>query len=381
MQNEDNTFRLAGKIDDLSTQVTKLNNHVRSLNTINPTTTTLQKYIRSANEVVQSAASVVSSRSTVHGGSVAGSIIVPLLPESKRERIAAWLHEPIVEERELSPSSNIGSDDATEYTGYDQLPSRAGGGGGTRVYDDIETRQSSVGDPNTQPGKFDFEITVLDNLQKSAVSKFSAQDYKEARNVFELFKEKSQERYSSDTEKTFPFRDQTLEHLGVCYIHLWDWGSAEQLLTEHFMGRQKVLDMLVGRYIHHKKFNEALTLLLHERDMHAVRRGGRPGFGSSKILAEGKAAAAQLCHLLAEVYLGLGQFDNAKLECRNAAMEKVALWGNDNVSYHMSISLLGEIFEMSGEVGDSSEAEIYRDMVPEGIEGNKHPLYYLTVHY
>lgn len=370
MKNEDSNLQLAGKVNHLTSQVTKLNSHIRSLNTINPTTTTVHKYLQSANEAVQSAASVVSSRSTVDGGSDAGSIIAPLLPRSKRERIDRWLHEPIIEETELiqSPVSNIDSDDATEYTGYDQLPSRVGGGG-NRDYDDIETRQSSVGDPTTQPGKFDFEITILDGLQKSAISKFSAQDYKEARNLFENFKQKSEKKYCSDTEKTFPFRDRTLEHLTICYIHLWDWGSAEQLLAEHFMGREKVLHMLVGRYIHHKKFDEALKLLLHERDMLA-ESSSRPGFGRRKLWAEGKPAEAHICHLLAEVYLGLGQFDNAKLECRKAAMKKVALWGNENVSYHMSISLLGEIYEMSDEVGDSSEAEIYREMVPEGIEGN-----------
>jgi hypothetical protein len=319
---------------------------------------------------VQSAASVVSSRSTVDGGSVAGSIIAPLLPESKRGRIVKWLHEPIIEERELSqsPLSNIESDDDTEYTGYDQLPSRAGGGG-NRDYDDIETRQSSIGDPTTQPGKLDFEILTLDGIQKLAISKFSAQDYKEARDLFERFKQKSEQKYSSDTERTFPFRDQTLEHLVICSIHLWDWGSAEQLLVDHFMGREKVLHMLVGRYIHHKKFNEALRLLLHERDMLA-ESSARPGFGSNKLRAGGIAAEAHLCHLLAEVYLGLGQFAKAKLECRKAVMEKLALWGNEDVSYHMSISLLGEIHELSDEVGDSSEASIYHEMVPRGIEGN-----------
>jgi hypothetical protein len=357
MNNEDNNVKLATKVEEMSTQLTKLVTQFQSLNTgtIIPTNTTktLQRYLHSANEVITSAASVVSSRSTVHGGSETSG--EQLLAQSKRERINKWLLEPVIEERELlvqSPNSILGSEDApTDYTASDKpLRTRPG------YYDDNETRPSSLEDPSV--GKFDLETTVIDNLLKMAHLKFARREYNDSRNLLEKFKQKSTDKYGSLT--AFPNRDETLELMAMCYIHLGVWMSAEQVLQEQFEGRDNILETLLGRYIHHRNFCEARNLILNERKS----RQGSPTLRGSRELKEKEIL---LSHLLAEAALGLGEFEVAKAECRRAAMEKVALWGSDDVGYHMSISLLAEIYEASG---DSTEAQIYRDMVPDGIEGD-----------
>ena len=99
-----------------------------------------------------------------------------------------------------TPSPGSDSEDAaTEYTRYDAR-------GRVEFFDDNETRLSSLDDNVGGPGwegeggaaggKFDLENTVLENLLRTAGTKFGAQEYKEARDLYQRFQVKSLEKYS-----------------------------------------------------------------------------------------------------------------------------------------------------------------------------------------
>jgi len=243
MQNETNNIELAAKVENITHLLTKLSLQIDSLSQPSPTTgiptagnptprgntnptprrntttpayaahATLQRYLSSANEALSSAASVISSR----GESIpSGSVIEPLLPAHKREQIGKWLLDPVIEERELhtprtrnpgrsghntplhSAPGSDSEDAATEYTRYDAR-------GRVEFFDDNETRLSSLDDgvPDEYGsgkggggGKFDLENTVLENLLRTAGTKFGMQEYKEARDLYQRFQVKSLEKYS-----------------------------------------------------------------------------------------------------------------------------------------------------------------------------------------
>lgn len=445
MQNESNNIKLAAKVENITHLLTKLSLQIDSLSQPSPTTgnptrrgnanptprrntttpayaahATLQRYLSSANDALSSAASVISSR----GESLpSGSVIEPLLPAHKREQIGKWLLDPVIEEREIhtprtrhttplhSAPGSESEDAATEYTRYDAR-------GRVEFFDDNETRLSSLDDGVPEEygsgkggggGKFDLENTVLENLLRTAGTKFGAQEYKEARDLYQRFQVKSLEKYSpgilssgtsvpggtppvilfsqvggtgaagvtggagaggkgTQAGTAYPHRDETLERLSICYIHLWDWHSVDHILcTEQFQARDKVLEMLLGRYLHHRLFTQARDLILRERDQPPVdgpHGHTPPVYGLPPSLSKRKEI--MLSRVMAETCLALGDYELAKVECRRAAMERVVLGGKDDVVYHMCIAVLAEIYEAQG---DLTEGVIYRDMVPEGIDG------------
>ena len=128
--------------------------------------------------------------------------------------------------------------------------------------------------------------------------------------------------------------------------------------------------MLLGRYLHHRLFTQARDLILRERDQPPPHGPAVHTYPIDHLPpALSKRKEIMLSRIMAETCLALGDFEYAKVECRRAAMERVVLGGKDDVVYHMCIAVLAEIYEAQG---DLTEGVIYRDMVPEGIEGTSH---------
>lgn len=71
-------------------------------------------------------------------------------------------------------------------------------------------------------------------------------------------------------------------------------------------------------------------------------------------------------HTLAEVYNAKGDFEAAVLWCTRAIDLRIATVGRNHVLFHMSPSLLSQIYEAQR---DQVEAEGYRNQLPVGIQG------------
>ena len=174
--------------------------------------------------------------------------------------------------------------------------------------DRVSTQVDEVVFPSDADSGIEFDI--IQQLLASANKDLGSADYAKAEKQFERVRNDSDKKYG----KRYRWRAETSEKLGICYSKQNKWTDAEPLFRE-------LLD---------------------------------PPSPEEKMSFE-------ITHALAEVYLGMGEFERAELFCKQAIEGRGKMLGKDHRFYYRSIKLLAEIYAANG---DSIGAEVCKAMLP-----------------
>ena len=182
-------------------------------------------------------------------------------------------------------------------------------------------------------------------LRTTATDAFDAKDYKNAREKWLRLIDKSMTMYGVK----FPGRSTALRMLLISCLKLNIWAEANKYMLEEFDGRDQVIEELAMEFYTHGKRNDARKLCL-----------GRRFEGKSKImellytsyiqdkrwsdakimllelleLTKDKTLKTGLEHSLAEVYVELKQYSEAKDSCLRAYQARATTEGKGTVLYY-----------------------------------------------
>jgi tetratricopeptide (TPR) repeat protein len=186
---------------------------------------------------------------------------------------------------------------------------------------------------------FDREYVNIQTLLKFATLAYNAQKYDEAMALLQKFRIRSEARYGPNFEN----RNELLGMLVTTHCRLEEWESAEEILGMDFDDKSEAVKTLVWCYFEDRRWSDAERILRRTIEFES-------------------ASDTEIDEMLAEIYLGKGDYEKAIKSCDKI----LQTLGDDHIQFHMSVSLLTQIYEVKG---DAIEAKIHRDLLPPGIEG------------
>ena len=351
----------------------------------------LEDCVQSAGKMISSAATIVESRS-VRGNSEFGDH----MNEDQRRRVEQWIPEhPIFEHNEeidvvlpkkttsfprdpncssLSDTSTINPSQLIRFSGED-------------VDLSLKSIDRRISDLSLQDSDSDLEYEVIQHWLKLAIDKFKVRDYLGAESFLKKILVESQKKYGEQ----FPWRDETMRMLAIGYCHQAKWIEADKIFAEgfkernrtmetvameffllgkkeeagkiclgkQFEAREKIVELLATSYYHEKKWHEAKTFLIEllEYEMEEKLRLER-------------------MHTLAEICFAQGDLEDAKTWCTKAVRERLTALGKRHHLFYQSVNLLAQIYDAKGEFVEAEGYKAVLAVLPLGLQGKSHKLYY-----
>ena len=273
-------------------------------------------------QLKRSAQRIISSASTVYSASVAGSEFeFPVgseygepLSHANMSRIQHWIPTTVVEDDVLQiPSTPSVSQSQTELSVFSDarlsIPTDV-------TTPSIEADESVVAWSDSES---EFEFEIIEKLLTKADSKYTQEEFAEAEISFRKAL-KRVDRLPMSKRSLPKFKNTQMKLAMACYKQ--------------------------------DKLPESRALFASLTRDQAATNGD-----AIRIL--------QASHFLAQILLAERKFNEAEGYCRKAIFGRRKIHGKDDLSYSESIALLSVIYKAKG---DTEEAAIYEDMVPQELE-------------
>jgi tetratricopeptide (TPR) repeat protein len=366
----------------------------------------LEGCMRSVKKIVSAASSVVGSlsesSSAVLDGSQASSKIGSLFTDGQRRAVENWILQPTIYETEYEHDP----EPATSQTEHSLIFTAI-----TKETTDTQDNQL-LNATAAEASDSDMEADMIEHWQKKGRHKLSHAKYSEAASYLEKALERAEARHDRKTD--FEGRDGTLELLATAYYHQNKLKNVEEIMNkfgENYPGKLRTLDMLISAHCEQNEWEEAEKLILKQTDTQtrdqrlrglALRCSKESQWnvakdillkhtsfeGRNKVLklvasecyqkseltvaeellhehvkcmTEGDVQCLESLHILADLYLQMGELESAVTYGKRALEGRKKIFGRRHTLFFESVFLIVKIYIAKG---DMIEADGYTALVP-----------------